>query len=95
VGDGVGEGVGEGVGVGDGVGEGLGVGVRPGSITAIPQGVFKPEIKAAFTVAPDIVYSPTVLFELVTKIFVPKTAIPIIKLGSEMSDAFITAPEVE
>jgi len=44
---------------------------------AIPPWVFNPETKAAFTIAPEVVYSPIVpLAWFVTNRFDPDTAIP-------------------
>jgi len=60
----------------------------------MPHGAFKPEIKEALTVAPEVVYSPTVLSEFVTNRFVPETAIPKISFGSETRAAFTMDPDV-
>jgi hypothetical protein len=64
---------------------------------AIPTGKFNPEIREAFTVAPEVVYSPILLSPekvIVTNRFVPDTAMHCGKLNPEISAAFTVAPEV-
>ena len=61
----------------------------------MPRGSFNPEMSEAFTVAPEIVYSPTVPpLELTTKRFDPDTAMPVGDISPVMSEAFTVAPEV-
>jgi len=58
-------------------------------------GPFNPETSAAFTVAPDVVYSPIVLALLfATKTSDPDTATPTAPFDPEISDEFTIAPEV-
>src|SRR5690348_1071882 len=60
----------------------------------MPCGLFSPEISEAFTVAPDVVYSPTVpVPALVTNRSEPDTAMPA-GAFNEISEAFTVAPEV-
>jgi hypothetical protein len=67
---------------------------------AMPIGTFNPEIKAALTIAPEVVYSPTVPlpdvapFTFVTNRFPPDTAIPSGPVSPETSAGFTVAPEV-
>ena len=59
------------------------------------QGALNPEISEAFTVAPEVVYSPTVLPPLfATNRSDPETAIPRGALNPEISEAFTVEPEV-
>jgi hypothetical protein len=62
--------------------------------TAMPNGLLSPVISDAFTVAPEVVYSPIVLFKLVTNRFDPITTMPSGPYGSEISEALTVAPEV-
>ena len=63
---------------------------------AMPNGLLKPEIKEAFTVAPDVVYSPIVsLPALVTNRSEPDTAMPTgPRPKLEINEAFTVVPEV-
>lgn len=62
---------------------------------ARPVGPFNPEISEAFTVAPDVVYSPIVsLPKFVTNKCDPNTAIERGPLNPDISDAFTVAPKV-
>ena len=59
------------------------------------NGEFNPEISEAFTVAPEVVYSPIVpLPSFATNRFDPDTAMPIGSFNPEISEAFTVAPEV-
>jgi hypothetical protein len=61
----------------------------------MPLGLFNPEISEAFTVAPEMVYSPIVPpLEFVTNRFDPETAMPVGLSSPEISEAFTVAPEV-
>ena len=61
----------------------------------MPQGSFNPETREAFTVAPDVVYSPIVpLPKFVTNRFDPDTAMPIGQFNPETREAFTVAPDV-
>src|SRR5207302_2558988 len=68
--------------------------------TAIATGPFNPETRAAFTVAPEVVYSPIVPLadpkvpKLVTNKFPPDTAMPLGKFNPETSAGLTVAPEV-
>src|SRR5580704_10845841 len=65
-----------------------------GTTTAMPAGC-NPVISEAFTVAPEVVYSPTVPLEaFATNRFPPDTAMPSGKLNPETSEAFTVAPVV-
>jgi hypothetical protein len=61
---------------------------------AMPSGTPNPEISAAFTVAPAVVYSPIVPVSFVTKRSEPDTAMSMGELNPEISDAFTVAPAV-
>src|SRR5271169_1452132 len=72
----------------------LGSGVALGTI-ARNCGSFNPEISEAFTVAPEVVYSPIVPApNSVTNKFEPSTAISPAPPRPEISAAFTVAPEV-
>ena len=61
----------------------------------MPVGLFNPETRAAFTVAPEVVYSPIVPApEFATNRSEPDTAMPAGSLNPEISAAFTVAPEV-
>ena len=67
--------------------------------TAMPKGVVNPEMSDAFTVAAEVVYSPTPLLpppapSFTTKRSEPDTAIPVGLFKPEISVAFTVAPEV-
>src|SRR3984957_7544428 len=64
-------------------------------LIAMPAGRSSPEISAAFTVAPAVVYSPTVSpAKLVTNRSEPDCATPNVSSSPEISAAFTVAPEV-
>ncbi len=74
------------------VGSGLpGVGELP---TTSPPRAFIPEIRDAFTVAPEVVYSPTVPLRVETKRSEPETAMPYGSVSPEASEALTVAPAV-
>ena len=56
--------------------------------------MYNPEISEAFTVAPEVVYSPIVPLSFVTNRFPPDTAMPSGYAKPEISEAFTVAPEV-
>jgi hypothetical protein len=61
----------------------------------MPVGPFNPVISEAFTVAPDVVYSPSVpLNRLETNRVPPDTAIPTGESNPVMREEFTVAPEV-
>jgi hypothetical protein len=63
----------------------------------MPVGLFNPESRSELTVAPEVVYSPTVPVEkFVTKTSVPDTAmyLGVLKPNPEISAGFTVAPEV-
>src|SRR5256885_46615 len=61
----------------------------------IPTGPFNPEIKAALTVAPEVVYSPIVpLFKFETNRFPPDNARPVGLLNPEIKALLTVAPVV-
>ena len=59
----------------------------------MPSGLPNPETRAAFTVAPDVVYSPIVPFWLVTNRSDPDTAMPHGTSNPEIRAAFTVAPD--
>ena len=62
--------------------------------TAISDGSNRPEISEAFTVAPEVVYSPTVPVPRVARNkFDPETAMPCGSSSPEISAAFTVEPE--
>ena len=64
-------------------------------LIAIPAGRLSPDISAAFTVSPEVVYSPIVpVLRLVTNKFPPDTAMPVGVFNPEISAAFTVAPVV-
>ena len=61
----------------------------------MPAGSFNPVISEAFTVAPEVVYSPIVpLTEFETKRFDPDTAMLNVSFNPVISEAFTVVPEV-
>ena len=61
----------------------------------MPKGPFNPVMSEAFTVAPEVVYSPIVPSpKFVTKRFDPDMAMSPGRFNPEMSEAFTVAPEV-
>ena len=66
---------------------------RSGGSYRISTGPSNPEISEAFTVAPEVVYSPIVPVPLfATNRSDPETTIPCGKLNPEISEAFTVAP---
>ena len=71
-----------------------GSGVAVGT-TAMPSGPLRPEISAAFTKPPEVVYSDTVLpSALVMYRFAPSVAMPTGPFSPEIKAAFTILPEV-
>jgi hypothetical protein len=75
-----------------------GSGTTVGTI-AMPLGLLNPDIRAGFTVAPSVVYSPIVPLRVsgskwVTNRSDPDTAIPTGKANPDISAGFTVAPEV-
>jgi hypothetical protein len=70
----------------------------PGSgtgATAMKTGPLKPEMRAGFTVAPAVVYSPILLLKwFATNRSDPETAIPSGPINFEMRAGFTVAPAV-
>ena len=64
-----------------------------GVTNAMPYGRFSPVIRLAFTVAPDVVYSPIVV-PFTTNRFPPYTAMPSEGFRPVISEAFTVAPDV-
>ena len=69
--------------------------LRAEVVTQMPPGVSSPETSEAFTVRPEVVYSPIVSpYGSVTKRSVPAIAMPVGKIDTETREALTVAPEV-